>query len=130
MKHHGEYFQWHALPFGLNIAPYEWQRLMLPIPSNMRRRGIMPWCYLDDWIVLGRCRAEALRNTRVLVDLLLSLGLEINYPKSLLVPTQQIIWIGFELDFRRGMIRVPQDKMQSILKDLDRLRRAPVASIH
>ena len=95
---------------------------MLPMLSNMRHGGII---FGATWMI-GLCvwsqGGGALKCTGV--------GLEIDYIKSLLVPTQQIIWIGFDLDFRQGIIRVRQDKMQSIPKDLDRLRRAPVVSIH
>ena len=58
----------------------------------------MFFCYIDDWIVLGLSRAQALKHTRMLVALLLSLGLEINFPKLELNPAQRLIWIDFEWD--------------------------------
>ena len=62
----------------------------------------MLWCYIDNWIVYGRSRAEALKYRHMLVDLLLSSALGINYPKSELTPAQRLIWIGLELNLQNG----------------------------
>ena len=90
----------------------------------------MLFCYIDDWIVLGLSKSEALKHTSMLVYLFRSLGFEINFPKLELNPAQRLIWIGLEVDLWKGLITLPGDKMVTILKDLDRLRRASMASIH
>ena len=38
-RHRGRVFRWNCLPFGLNIAPREWQRLMLPVVNHLQKKG-------------------------------------------------------------------------------------------
>ena len=47
-RHRGRVFKWDCLPFGLNIAPREWQRMMLPVLSHLRRKGVLLWVYLHN----------------------------------------------------------------------------------
>ena len=94
MKHQGEY--------RLNIVPSSWQRMLDPILKPLSSQRVTLWCYIDNRIVLGLSRAEALKYTSMLVDLLLSLAPGINYPKSELTLGQHLIWIGFELDLQNG----------------------------
>ena len=123
------FFQWQAFLFGLNIAPRELQRLMQAIVDRQRRRKMTLWCYLDNLIILGRTWHETFYHTLKFVCLLRKLGLEINYPKSVLSPTQRLVWIGFELNFVLGLIQVPEDKLKSVVKDLEQLRRAQAPSV-
>ena len=48
-----KFYKHNALPFGLSIAPREWQRLMHPIITLMRGLGCMLWIYLDDFLLLA-----------------------------------------------------------------------------
>ena len=41
-------YQFKALPFGLNIAPMIFTRLMKPVASYLRKRGVRLVIYLDD----------------------------------------------------------------------------------
>ena len=120
IKHQGEYHQLPAFSFGLNIAPRDWHRMMYPIFKRVSSQGVMLLCQIDDWIVLGRSRAGALKHTHTLVNLLVSSGRDVNCLKLELTPAQRLIWTFFEFDLRKGLITVPRDKMVSILKDWDR----------
>ena len=91
----GEFYRWCILPFGLNVAPREWQRLMQPILNAVRERGALVWVYLDDWLIIGNTYRECLEHTRFLVQLLHRLGILVNVPKSCLEPSQEIIMLGF-----------------------------------
>ena len=129
VQHRQEFFQWQALPFGLNIAPREWQRLMQAIVNRLRRKKMNLWCYLGDFIIMGRTWHKTFHHTLELVRLLLKVGLEINHRKSVLSPTQRLVCMGFKLNFVLGLIQIPRDKLKSVVKDLDRVRRAEAPSV-
>ena len=129
VQHQQEFFQWQSLPFGLNIAPREWRRMMQAIINRLCPRKMTVWCYLDDFIMLGRSWYEAYSHTQEWVQLLRKLGMEVNYPKSVLSPTQTLVWIGFKLNFIRGILQVPREKLKPVLEDLDRLCRADAPSV-
>ena len=81
----------------------------------------MGWVYLDDFLVLVNSGDEVDRFLSMLFCLLTSLGLEINHDKSELSPTQELIYLGFELDLRLGEVRVPSQKCKRVIDDLCRL---------
>ena len=68
-----------ALPFGLAVAPREWQRLMYPIICRLGSMWCLCWVYLDDFLILGQTAAEVLYFTDILVQMLDNLGLEKKY---------------------------------------------------
>ena len=76
---------------------------MPAIVNWLRRREKTHWCYLGDFIMLGRSWQETFYHTLELVRLLLKLGLEMNYPKFVLKPAQRLVWISFELNFVLGL---------------------------
>lgn len=53
-------FRWKVLPFGLNVSPNSFMRMM-----NLAFAGIAPeklFIYIDDIIVLGRSEGDHLKN--------------------------------------------------------------------
>ena len=125
----GEFYRWCVLPFGLNVAPREWQRLMQPILNALRERGALVWVYLDDWLIIGNTYRECLEHTRFLVQLLHRLGILVNVPKSCLEPSQEIIMLGFMLNFREGFVAVPPKRLQAIFRDVNRLAHSHTPSV-
>ena len=128
-QHQGKFYQHQALPFGLAVAPREWQRLMQPILLEMRRRGCLIWVYLDDFLILGASQEQVNEFTQQLVTLLASLGLQINVPKSQLVPTQNIQFLGFTLNLVEATITIPKHKLKATLDDLLSLQKKPAQTV-
>ena len=85
-----KFYMHNAMPFGLSVAPREWQRLMQPILTHMRALGSQIWIYLDDFLLLGQSKKALVQDLDILLHLLQALGLQINESKSVLEPTQCI----------------------------------------
>ena len=125
MEYQGKFYRWEALPFGLNVAPREWQRAMNAVVAHLRVQGILVWVYIDDFIVLGATREIVGHHTRKLLALLRRLGLSVNIKKSVLDPTQLILFLGFLVDLENGRISVPPSKLKAITADVRRIRESP-----
>ena len=108
-------YQFRALPFGLNIAPSVFTRLMKPVASFLRKRGIRLVLYLDDMLIIGSTPQETRQFTQMAMDLLESLGFVINKEKSILTPSRLITFLGFTIDSMRMLFTLPQEKVQKLL---------------
>ena len=97
--------QFRALPFGLNIAPRVFTRLLKPVAAFLRKRGARIVIYLDD---IRR------RFTEMAMSLLESLGFIINKEKSILKPTQVLTFLGFTINSVNMTLNLPHDKVTAI----------------
>ena len=52
-SYRGELFEFNCLPFGLNVAPYVFTKLLKPVAAYLRKRGFTSVFYLDDILVIG-----------------------------------------------------------------------------
>ena len=71
-------WQFRAMPFGLNVAPRIFTKLIAHVVAVMTKAGI--WClpYLDDLLIIAETREECLTKTQRAIDILTSLGWILN----------------------------------------------------
>lgn len=111
----GHLYQFTCIPFGLNIAPFIFTKVMKPVLGKLRKSGFESVSYLDDALLLGNTKSICECNIQVTTKLFLSLGLEINYKKSQLVPSQRVKYLGFYLDSSQMSITLPEEKCINII---------------
>lgn len=87
-----------SLPFGLSAAPRVFTKMMVVIAAHLRL--IFP--YIDDWLIVAHTEKDLQANLQTTLDLLTRLGLQVNYKKSSLTPSQRVQFIGAILDSRTG----------------------------
>ena len=90
-------------------------RLMTVIATFLRRRTITLHPYLEDWLSRNKNRQKLLEDRKFILSLINSLGLIINYEKSVLVPAQVFTFIGMEFLTHTNIVRVPQARQMKIL---------------
>lgn len=125
----GESFQFRSMCFGLNIAPRVFTKLLEPVASHLRSRGIHLHRYLDDWLFRGATPEIVTEHTSIALQLFQRLGLIVNYKKSDLTPRQQFIFLGMDFDLEVGLVRPTQAEVQKIcglVHLLFRMKSAPV----
>ena len=105
-----EVFQCDSACFGLHYIPYYWTQLMKTFSRKWRALGIVCFIYLDDIIILGPTRKYLLKIRPLVLRDLEAAGVTINFPKSILDPTQEFEALGFEVNLRCGTLNVPQHK--------------------
>lgn len=124
-KHHRKYlrfsfngyiYQYNVMPFGLNIAPFVFTKIMKPLLSHLRQRGYWSVLYLDDFLLLGRSYQECRNNITATINILQSLGFVINFEKSRLVPSHKIQYLGFVYDSYAMTVSIPTEKQLKLQK--------------
>jgi len=103
-----------CLPFGLASAPRVFTKLLKPVWSVLRQRGVRLIAYLDDVLVMASTRDLAKQHANFVLTLLESLGFVVNYVKSVLEPSKQIEFLGFHINTETLCISLPRDKVRKI----------------
>lgn len=111
-------YEFNCLPFGLNIGPYIFTKIIRPVLGYLRERGIVCSAYLDDFLIIGHTEKECKRNILKVKNLLYQLGFVLNLEKSELVPKQKIIHLGFAIDSLEMKISLPEERKEKILNKL------------
>ena len=75
-------YEFNCLPFGLDIYPFVFTKIMKPVVSHLRGKGLSSVIYLDYFLFFGTTFEDCLYNVQTSIKLLQSLGFVINYKKS------------------------------------------------
>ena len=105
----GVSYQFRVLCFGFTTAPQVFTRLMAPISAILHRYGIRMLRYLDDWLILADSRTTCLQARDRLLQVCEELGLQVNLRKSSLIPSQDMTYLGMQIQSVR-FIAKPTDK--------------------
>jgi hypothetical protein len=125
----GRFFVFRTLLFGLSLAPYAFTKVMRCVVVELRQKGVRCQVYMDDLILLASFQEEWLKARKLTLDLLLELGLNVNWEKSDLVPAQRKEWLGMEIDAtgEHVQFRISAKKLHAIQHECARLvRRADI----
>lgn len=122
-QNHFTYMYDTRLPFGAKSSPEIFHRLTQSVRRMMARKGFHSVVvYLDDFLVIGQTKEECQLAFDTLLQLLQNLGFQISWHK-VLHPTQNLVFLGVELNTLKCEMALPQDK----LEDLHQLVTAFVA---
>ena len=109
-------YEFTCLVFGLSTAPRVFTKVMKVIFSHIRKFGIKSFFYIDDLLIQEQTYEKCLENTNFLRQLLMSLGFKENKEKSVFIPTQRIVFLGYIIDSVEFKVYLPQEKVEKILK--------------
>ena len=114
----GQDWQFRAMPFGLNVAPRIFTKVVAHVVKVMAREGICCLPYHDDLLIVAPTRELCFRHADLAVSILESLGWIINVKKSRLIPAQKFEWLGVEFDLVAHTARAPQEKIELLQQKL------------
>ena len=101
--------QYTCLPNGLSSAPRLFTKLMKPVYATLREQGHTNLGYIDDSLLLGDTECDSsVRATKSLAE---HLGFTPHLGKSILYPTQIIVFLGFTLNSLTMTVTPTQDKI-------------------
>jgi hypothetical protein len=119
-KFRGRHFQFRALPFGLNSAPRTFTMMLKPVLAHLRKTfpGLVTQFFIDDGILAHRSKCVVHRATQELLDLLGSLGFQVNSKKSSLSPSHSVTYLGFILNTSTRTVSLPPSKVRSLRRTI------------
>nr|CAH7758368.1 unnamed protein product [Callosobruchus chinensis] len=104
-------YEFNSLPFGLNIAPFIFTKVLKQAISFLRKLNILLVFYLDNILLIADSKLECEKNVKITIDLLENLGFIINKNKSMLKPRQTITFLGFSFNSVNMTISLPEEKV-------------------
>jgi hypothetical protein len=110
----GQTYQFTCLPNGLACAPRYFTKLSKVLFSELRKKGHVSTTYIDDCLVLSNTYEQCKQNIDDTVDLSRRAGFMIHPLKSILTPTQKIVYLGFWLDSTKMTVKLTAEKATKV----------------
>lgn len=114
-------YEFQVLPFGLNSAPVIFTKVMKEVVKKWRLEGAIVFIYIDDILILGRSSEECNEITKRVITDLEYLGFLIRKEKCQLIPSQNLTFLGIQLDFKEGVVSIPTEKQSIALESIDKI---------
>ncbi|XP_053391152.1 uncharacterized protein LOC128553983 [Mercenaria mercenaria] len=114
--HNSTKYQFTALVMGLTSSPRIFTKLLKPVFATLRSWGHISTAYIDDSCLQGLTYGECLINVRDTVKLLDDLGLTVHPTKSVLIPCQTIVFLGFVLCSITMTVRLTDERCVEIIE--------------
>ena len=102
------------MPMGYGPSMRIFTKILKPVYAHLRSKQLESAVYVDDNILFGNSFEDCLHNTIETVSLLRKLGFTVHAEKSILTPTQEIIFLGFVLNSIKMTISVTLAKKEKI----------------
>lgn len=128
-QYSGVYYEFNCLPFGLNVAPFVFTKILKPVATYLRRQGFRSVFYLDDILLIGKSYEECAENFRATAAILEELGFIINHKKCRRIPAKRCQYLELIFDSAKMTIELPEDKIQRSLDTLKKFRKMKKCSI-
>ena len=94
----GNLYEFNVLPMGLSSSPRIITKVMKPPLAYLRQTGRTVSGYIDDFFIQGNDFRECYSSLEEAVLLFLQLGFHIHPEKSVLIPSQSLTFLGFNLN--------------------------------
>ena len=103
-----------VLPSHLTSTPRVFTKVMTVVAADLRRTGIPVFPYLNDYLIKASSPEMVSHHLQVTTQLLFGPGFFNNKPKSHLMPSQHILFIGIVLDITSTQAFPPPQMVQDI----------------
>ncbi|XP_063790602.1 uncharacterized protein LOC134945328 [Pseudophryne corroboree] len=127
---HDCHYQFQTLPFGLSTAPRIFTKVMAEMMVLLRKQGVTVIPYLDDLLIKARSREQLLISVARSREVLQQHGWILNIPKSQLIPTTRLPFLGMILDTDQKRVYLPTEKAQELMTLVRDLLKPKQVSVH
>ena len=111
----GSIYQYTCLPNGLSCAQRVFTKLLKPVYATLHNLGYLSLGYIDDSYLQGDTSSEWLENVNCTASLFKKLGFYLHATKSIVIPTQQLIFVGFVLNSIAMTVTPSEGKIQKLV---------------
>ena len=115
----GTLYQYTCLPNGLSCGSRKFTKILKPPLASLHTKGHIISGHLDDFYLQGKTPEECRQNIIDTVILFTRLGFLVHPEKSILIPSQKLIILGFEINSVFMTVRLTRQKAQAINLDCE-----------
>ena len=87
-----------GVPFGLNVAPRAFTKVIAHVILELAKVGIWALPYLDDILIISHSEEACRLHSQKALQIIKKMGFLVNEAKSRLEPSQKFEWLGVEWD--------------------------------
>lgn len=116
----GQKYQFGCLPNGLSNGPRHFTKVTKALFRPLRKRGYTLTTYIDDNFSIEQLFERCLENVLETATISLKAGFVINWEKSVIIPTQKLVYLGFLLDTVEMKITLTADKCSSLKNQISK----------
>lgn len=110
-------YQYVAMPNGISCAPRQYTKLMKPVYATLRQLGHSNSGFIDDSLLVSDTFQECKHNISDTVQIMTEVGFIIHQKKSVLLPTQDITFLGNNIHSNNMTVTLPPDKVNLIVQE-------------
>jgi hypothetical protein len=125
----GILYQYTCLPNGLASAPRIFTKLLKPVYSTLRSMGHLNSGYIDDSYLQGDSVEECNTNITATASLMNTVGFFLHPDKSVLSPTQNLVFLGFLLNSINMTVSPTPEKITKIINCCTELLQSSLLTI-
>lgn len=111
--YNGKLYKYTVFPNGLCVCPRSFTKLLKPPLAHLRLNKHIICGYIDDFYLQGKTQSDCVENVIDSLNMLDSLGFVIHPDKSNFVPTQVIVFLGFEINSVEMKVRLTSSKIEN-----------------
>ena len=111
----GVIYEYSSLPNGLSTGTRIFSKLLKPMYSALRKLGHTNVAYIDDSFLQSDTYHECVRNISDTLHLADDLGFTVHKAKSVVIPTQTIVFVGFVICSVTMTVRLPPEKCDDLI---------------
>ena len=122
----GQSYQFRALSFGLSLSPRVFTDTLAPLVAWLRHMGVQLYLYLDDILILGDSPHKVEESVQKTIQVLTQVRFIVNLKKSVLTPTQDLVYIGARFWTDLGKLYLPEewiDGLLALVRSFSRIRQ-------
>lgn len=123
-------FKFAALPFGLSPAPWVFTKVFRTLVRKWRGNGIKCAMYLDDGFIFAETEEACRAAVEVVRTDLREAGAQVAEGKSNWQPSQWARWLGFEIDLKKGAVRISEERRQNAIARIEKVMNTPSPSVY
>jgi hypothetical protein len=99
---------------GSSESPRIFSKVVKAAVYHARALGLNVFSYIDDTLQYAESYEKSKENSFIFAELLIRLGFLLHPKKSVLEPTQQILYLGFIIDSTTMMLRMTDEKFEKM----------------
>ncbi|XDV25867.1 hypothetical protein PO909_029703 [Leuciscus waleckii] len=115
-------YEFTVLPFGRNLSLRTFCLCAEAGVAPLRLSGLRIRTYIDDWLIIAKSKEKVSLDTGRVLAHITSLGFKVNASKNNLTPSQNVIFLGLELNSVSMRARLSQERVRSLMDCLSQFR--------